>query len=449
MAGDTVTLLHSGGARPDGMQQRNTVPDFVRCSRVRATFMSDDKDPKAGAVLRIDGEAYDVTRWARHHPGGDLLLRFLGKDASAVFLAFHGKLAKRGLKGLRAKGEVPAAPPVPEADAAVETDFLALHARAETDGRFASRGSFFVGHAVVSVGLAVACAALLAVAPAWWPLGALMLGLAWQQGGWLSHDLLHHSVFDDRTKGDRAGAVLGGVLLGYSADWWKRKHNLHHALPNVLGEDSDIDVLPFLAFNEHDVRRAGPFARAMVRVQPVTAVPIVALARANWAAQGLLWALFAKGVPHRGREVAAIAAHYAWTAGLLALLPTWGTRLAFYGVAQAAAGLMIGSVFLVGHNARPMVARSEAPGFHALQVLTTQNIRAHWSYRWFFGGLERQIEHHLFPTMPRHRHAELAAEVRALCERHGLAYTERGFAQGLGDVFAVLARMSRVRASTA
>ena len=405
--------------------------------------MSDDpKEPHPSTLMHIDGVAYDVTAWAQKHPGGEVLRRFLGADASAVFAAFHSPRARKMLRVFRARS-VPREVPTPAADDPVERGFLELRARAESAGRFVASHGFFVRHALWSVGLIGACVAVLRWAPSLWALAALALGLAWQQAGWLSHDVLHHSVFADRRRGDRWGAAFGGIVLGFSGDWWKRKHNVHHALPNVVGEDPDIDVLPLLAFHEHDLARSGAFTRFAVRIQPWTVLPILALARVNWAAQGLLWALFARGVKKRAWEISSILLHYVWSAALLALLPTWGTRIAFYVIAQLASGLMTGSVFLVGHNARSMLQRAETPGFHALQVMTTQNIRAHWSYRWFFGGLERQIEHHLFPTMPRHHHGSVAPDVRALCAQHGLPYTERSFFQGLGDVFAVMVRVAR------
>ena len=382
--------------------------------------MSDDaNDPKTPALMYIDGVAYDVGAWAKKHPGGDVLLRFLGRDATAVFLAFHTRGARKTLRAFRAKGEAAEAAEAPVTDP-VEQAFLELRAQAEAAGRFVARHGYFVGRGVVTLGLIGLCVAALVWTPSLWPLAALALGLAWQQAGWLSHDVLHHSVFEDRRHGERWGAAFGGIVLGFSGDWWRRKHNVHHALPNVVGDDPDIDVLPLLAFNEDDARRAGPLGRFAVRIQAWTVLPILALARVNWAAQGLLWALFARGVKKRAWEITSIAIHYAWSVALLSLLPTWGTRVAFYVIAQLASGLMLGSVFLVGHNARPMAPLAAAPGFHALQVMSTQNIRAHWSYRWFFGGLERQIEHHLFPTMPRHAHGVVAPDVQALCAQHGL-----------------------------
>lgn len=95
------------------------------------------------------------------------------------------------------------------------------------------------------------------------------------------------------------GILLGSVALGFSADWWKRKHNTHHAMPNVLGTDPDIDVLPLLAFDERQAAQAGALGRLFVRIQAFTVWPIVAFARLNWVTQSILWALFAPGVQQR------------------------------------------------------------------------------------------------------------------------------------------------------
>lgn len=402
-------------------------------------------DSRAEDCVRIDGELYDVRSWAHKHPGGAVLERYFGRDATGAFAAFHGKVARKMLKAFRARN-APAFTPEAGWSEDVERDFEALRARAVADGLFVARPLWFYAHAAFLVGLVASAAALLVLAPAFWPIAALAVALAWQQGGWLAHDFLHNSVHEGLATSEIVGSLLGGVILGFSGDWWKRKHNTHHALPNVIGVDEDIATTPFLSFTEADLEHVGPVARLLVRLQPVTATPILAFARINWVIASFRWALRAPGVPRRGLELAAIAVHHAWSFGLLALVPGWGAKLGFFLVSQLVSGLLTGAVFLVGHNARPIMTLPEAPGFCALQCGTTQNIRAPFGLRWFYGGLDRQIEHHLFPTMPRHNHDRIAGDVRALCEAHGITYVERGFARGLVDVGAVLGRVARAAA---
>ncbi|MBK6518092.1 MAG: fatty acid desaturase [Polyangiaceae bacterium] len=404
--------------------------------------MAEPTSPHPDHLVYIDGEAFDVSRWAKRHPGGEILLRFLGKDATAVFAAFHGAPARRILRGLLAKA--PHAPaPQPESATAFERAVAQLRDKADAEGLFVASRPWFYRKAALILGLVALAFGVVMVWPEAWVVGALAVALAWQQAGWLSHDFLHHSVFERRLPGDLAGLVFGGLILGFSVDWWKRKHNTHHALPNVLGVDEDIDAMPLLAFDERDLQRASPLSRALVGVQTVTALPIVAFARLNWCVRSALWAVRTQQLPRRGLELGAIGLHHAWSLGLLALLPTWGDRLGFFLVSQLLAGLLTGSVFLVGHNARPIYAHAESPGFSELQCRASQNVAAPLGARWFFGGLDYQIEHHLFPTMPRHHHARIAPEVRALCAQHGVAYVQRGFLASLGDVWRVLARVGR------
>ncbi len=393
-------------------------------------------------VVRIDGEVYDVAKWAKNHPGGDLLRFFLGRDATTVFNAFHGPLARRALKGLRARGN-PVMAPDPSATSDVERDFETLRQRSVDEGLFVGRKLWFLGRGLVILGLILASVAMLLVSSSLWPVAALSLALAWQQGGWLAHDVVHHAVFPNRNTGDIFSVIVGGVVLGFSADWWRHKHNTHHALPNVMGVDTDIDTMPLLAFTERDLENAGGVTRFLVRIQLVTALPIISMARLNWVTQSAIWALKAPRVRLRAAELACIAVHHAWSFAMLALLPSWGLRIAFFLTSQLASGIMTGTVFLVGHNARPILRRDEAPGFYELQCMVSQNVRAPWGTAWFFGGLERQIEHHVFPIMPRHNLGRVVGATRELCARYNIAYTERGFFEGLADVTMVLARVAR------
>jgi delta8-fatty-acid desaturase len=233
--------------------------------------------------------------------------------------------------------------------------------------------------------------------------------------------------------------------MGFSCDWWTEKHNTHHALTNLRGADPDIDTLPLLAFSERDLPAAGPLVRGLVRLQPFTLLPLLAFARLNWLLQSLIWVLRAPGVKRRWTEMVLLLGHHAWSLALLALLPDWPRRLGFYALSQLLSGLMVGSVFVVGHSARPIADEGEEglPGFHSLQIAGTQNITSPRAFRWFFGGLEQQIEHHLFPTMPRHNYRLVAPEVRAICARHGLEYREEGLFAGLASVLVVLRRVAR------
>lgn len=124
--------------------------------------------------------------------------------------------------------------------------------------------------------------------------GAVILGLFWQQCGWLAHDFLHHQVFKNRTYGDLAGIIIGNLWQGFSVQWWKSKHNAHHAVPNLHASspdaadgDPDIDTMPILAWTLRmaETAKDSSMGRFMIRWQAVFYFPVLLFARLAWAHQ--------------------------------------------------------------------------------------------------------------------------------------------------------------------
>ena len=136
---------------------------------------------------------------------------------------------------------------------------------------------------------------------------ALLLGLFWQQCGWLAHDFLHHQVFKNRLFGDLIGLVLANFLQGFSLSWWKNKHNGHHAVTNLhaSGEeaqdgDPDIATMPLLAWTikqANSLKEAdpngkhSPMTKFFIKHQAITYFPILLLARLSWLNESFKTAL--------------------------------------------------------------------------------------------------------------------------------------------------------------
>ena len=128
----------------------------------------------------------------------------------------------------------------------------------------------------------------------------LVMGVFFQQCGWLAHDFAHHQVFKTRAFNDYATMVIGSYV-GFSLGWWKNKHNTHHAIPNVHESaydahdgDPDIDTLPFLAWSRKLLRKAtdggasdSPLSRFFVSRQAFIFFPLLLMARLTWALQSL------------------------------------------------------------------------------------------------------------------------------------------------------------------
>lgn len=294
-----------------------------------------------------------------------------------------------------------------------------------------------------------------------WPmiaLGAFIMALFWQQCGWLAHDFLHHQVFVRRRINNLFGVLVGNIFQGFSVSWWKNKHNHHHAVPNVTdapsGGDPDIATTPILFWSEKLIEgELEALPRWMLKNQAILYGPVLCFARMSWLMQSIQYNL-QKPNPH----VTSFVMHYAEIAGLVlhhtlfitlaikvALLHGVLKALAFTIMSQAWGGVLLGIVFAVGHNAMDVLTLDEMRNtdFVRLQTRTTRNVDPHWFTDWFTGGLSYQVEHHIFPTVPRHHLPKVRQLFMAFCARHSIPYTSETLIEGNKSVVGILKQVSR------
>ncbi|MCD2198108.1 acyl-CoA desaturase [Actinomycetospora endophytica] len=286
------------------------------------------------------------------------------------------------------------------------------------------RGAYalvFVRNALLA---AVALAAFVMLGASWWQLlTAVFLGLVTTQLAFIGHDAGHRQIFTGRRANDVVG-YLHGVLVGMSYDSWVTQHNAHHAHPNHADADPDIDI-PVLAFSvDQAATRRGP-ARWIVAHQAVMFVPLLLLE--GWslhltAARTALAGQVRRPALELG--LLTLGALGYGVAVFTVLTPLQG--LAFVVVHQGVWGLCMGLVFAPNHKGMPIVPPGTRLDHLQKQVLTARNLPGGRLNDFLFGGLNHQVEHHLFPRMPRPnlRHARVVVE--AFCREHGLPYTETG-----------------------
>eukprot|EP01139_Manchomonas_bermudensis_P000067 Amastigsp_a73_2543.p1 type:complete len:428 gc:universal Amastigsp_a73_2543:1297-14(-) len=389
--------------------------------------------------LVIDGNVYDATKFLHEHPGGDVLATWAGADATDVFNAFHPDEASDMLSSMFV------GPLHGGKTSTAASEFRALKAKLQREGKFTPSYLYFAFKVVFNLAMLAGAVALIAGLRGYTGalLGAALIALFWQQCGWLSHDFLHHQVFANRKYGNWMGLFLGNVLQGFSVSWWKAKHNTHHAIPNVMEGvregDPDINTMPFLAwsdsFLEGDELRGLPaFA---IKFQHLLFFPLLCVARTSWVLQSILYVAFKPIEQHLRRlEIVTLAMHYAYLAAITVPFLTWPQIAVFFFASQAFGGVFLGTVFTINHNSMAVLPNDavKTTDFAAIQLVTTRNITPSVWMDFFTGGLNYQIEHHLFPSLPRHRFASVAPLVKEICDRHGLPYVTVGFVDGMIDV---------------
>jgi fatty acid desaturase len=234
------------------------------------------------------------------------------------------------------------------------------------------------------------------------------------------------------------GLFVGNGLIGLSLGWWIPKHNAHHAHPNELGRDPDIGVIPVGA-PDADLRRHGQSRLAgwLARWQAELFVPLMLLRSTG---------LYVSGVQHllrrRGRAAVAEWLLLALRTALYLSAVLWVLPLpkavAFIAVQEAVFSLYLGCSFAPNHKGMPLIDQGSAMSFAARQVVTARNVRGGWCTGLVLGGLNYQIEHHLFPTMPRPSLRRARDLVRTFCIDNDLHYCEesllRSFRQSIGSL---------------
>jgi len=277
---------------------------------------------------------------------------------------------------------------------------------------------------------------LAAFAASWWLvarlggswlvlLAAVLLGLVSTQIAFLGHDGGHQQVAATRTGNTLLSLVAGNLLTGLSVGWWADKHNRHHANPNREDHDPDIGagVLAFTA--AHAADRTGPLARAITRHQAVLFFPLLTLEGLNLHVASIGW-LRHGAMKLRRTEIVLLTAHMLGYLGAVIWLLPPAQALAFVAVHQAVFGVYMGCSFAPNHKGMPIVGAHEKLDFLRRQVLTSRNVRGGWVVDQLLGGLNYQIEHHLFPSMPRPHLRRAQPMIRAYCAAQRIHYSETG-----------------------
>ncbi|MGH9047495.1 MAG: fatty acid desaturase family protein, partial [Acidimicrobiales bacterium] len=287
------------------------------------------------------------------------------------------------------------------------------------------RSGSYVGRSALTVAaLAAGWAAFVLVGNSWATLiVAIVLAALFPQVVFLGHDAGHQQISSSRQVNRLIGLVAGNMLTGVSLGWWVPKHNAHHAHPNQLDRDPDLGtgLIAFSITDGEDVENVLIRLRERFRV-PL--FPILLLLQGV----GLHITSVQSVLERRGRIAVlervlllANAAAYL-TAVFWVLSPA--KAFAFIGLQQALFGLYLGMAFAPNHKGMPVYERVAKPSFATQQVLTARNLIGGRFTTLAFGGLNYQIEHHLFPTMPRPNLVRAQPFVRAFCKEQNLPYRE-------------------------
>ena len=265
---------------------------------------------------------------------------------------------------------------------------------------------------------------------------AALLGFVSGQLGFQLHDSGHRQMFPSRRVNTVIGILTGNGLLGMSHGWWVDKHNRHHGNPNNQDLDPDIDV-GVIAYSEEQALAKTGVARWIVRHQAGLFFPLLF---------GLAWTMHVSSVRFlvntkerlRWVEVGALCLHaLAFPTLLVVMVGPWHALLVIV-IQKCVGGFYLASVFAPNHKGMPQVEKGQELDFLRSQVLTSRNVRSSPLTDLLYGSLNYQIEHHLFPTMPRCNIRHAHRIVRAYCAEVGVPYYETSIYRSYCEILSFL-----------
>jgi fatty acid desaturase len=284
--------------------------------------------------------------------------------------------------------------------------------------------------------------AFVLIGDSWWQLAtAAFLAVVFTQTGFLGHDAGHRQIFRSRRANDLAGLLLGNLGIGMAFGWWNDKHRRHHAHPNTDSLDPDItgDTIAWTAGQAVGRRGLGRF---IARHQGLLFFPILLLeALALHVAS--VQAVARPGYQHRLREGLLLGLHVAAYLATVLLVLAPLHALAFVVVQQGLFGLYLGCSFAPNHKGMPILSKDDDSDFLRRQVLTARNVHGGRVVDFLLGGLNYQIEHHLFPSMPRPSLRRAQPMVREHCRQLGLSYMDSSLYDSYRQALRYLHRVGR------
>jgi len=242
---------------------------------------------------------------------------------------------------------------------------------------------------------------------------ALLFALTIMRSTFVAHDLIHGQYFSTRTKNKTISYLFANGIMGISRSWWENKHNfLHHTYTNIIGKDMDIDAAGGAFTGQHF------YPKWFHKYQHILFWPLLTLLYFVFWVQSVMYVTEKK---YWG-ELSILA--------LNALIPTYVIyMLGWIGVATVIGMYMVwaawfGAVIITNHLGLEMFPEEQYKEFTwlELQNRTSRNVRGGWFIHWFYGGLNTQVEHHLYPKAARFYLLKAAKITEAFCLKHDITY---------------------------
>jgi fatty acid desaturase len=352
--------------------------------------------------LYINKQWYDLTQWQNIHPGGREILQNLnGKDATDAFYSLHSEDAIKRLSHLKPCTSIHVQYTLPYIEPTTLTlSFRELRQNLIDKGYF-NRSIFWELFYHISVYFLCLFGTFCHFYWGYNLLAILAIGFGMQQAGWIGHDYSHGRGTWMRW----LCRTLTGFINAFSPTWWSHKHNTHHVYTNNLGIDTDVSNDPifhlFFPSKDKDI-----WFRSY---QHLYFIPVYSLLYLSWRWQSLQHSFRT----YNYYELLLMLPNYIW-------LYMLGWQITLCSILLG--GFLVAILVTATHQSEKMLIDSNN-SFVETQFLTTCDARCdNFFMEWLWGGMQYQLEHHLFPTMPKYNYVRIRPIVKQWAKDNGIEY---------------------------
>lgn len=449
--------------------EKDPLKTFYKWSEVKLHNKSND------CWIVMNENVYNMTTFKNKHPGGSrIILHYGGQDATEAFGAFHKEferiskysklyhigridpndsmtnIKKSSNTSINDSGDSKSELEKIIKESEMKKEFQNIKKIAHEMNLFKPSYVFFILYAFHIVFFQITGYYLL------WNYGSsegnffpllcslICLLIAQGQSSWVQHDYGHLSVFSKSKFNRYVQIFFIGLIKGASCEWWRYLHNQHHAKPNVIGKDPDVGIDPvFLLGKTQPIKKAEKMAKNKEKfLYPYTIQHYVF----PFAAP-LLFPLFFQytTIRHALRrknrlDIAAIMLMFAiyFSVSLPAFEYNLSKSLAFYLIIRLIESSWFTWVSQCNHIVMDIHEDVNYDSWLHLQLKATCNLEKSAFNDWFTGHLNFQIEHHLFPTMPRHNLYKIQPLIQSLCKKYNINYVVKPMGRAFLDILCSL-----------
>ncbi|HIC43204.1 MAG TPA: acyl-CoA desaturase [Sulfurimonas sp.] len=243
---------------------------------------------------------------------------------------------------------------------------------------------------------------------------AFLFALTIMRATFVAHDLIHGQYFGSRHTNKSVSYVFANGIMGISRSWWENKHNfLHHTYTNIIGKDTDLDAGGGAFTGGHE------YPRWFHNNQHILFWPLLTLLYVVFWVQSVIYVIEKRYWGELSMLVinTMIPVYIVYSLG-------WGVGLATVVGMYVIWALWFGAVIITNHLGLEMFPEEKYKDFTwlELQNRTSRNVRGGWFIHWFYGGLNTQVEHHLYPKAPRFYLLKAAKITEEFCLKHDITY---------------------------